>query len=213
MKTTDSKRIWILIVTLLGVQIGTLTILRGFTAVDVILPQKGLNSLPLEIGEWKGEDSELDAKVFPVLGTNHTVNRIYQGPKGRSLSLHTALWPDIKSLMPHQPQLCYTNAGWNLSEEKTVEVTTLTAPSIKVRLFSIERENRKMKVLYWYQLGDNIFWNNNDAKTAHRLLWGKQKVMAPMKVMIQIEDKNDDNAELLLREFAGHLYSWTRTLN
>ena len=213
MKTTDSKRIGILIVTLLGIQIGTLTILRGFTAVEVILPQKGLNSLPLEIGEWKGEDSELDPKVFPFLGTNHTVNRIYQGPKGRSFSVHTALWPDLESLLPHPPQACYTAAGWTLGEEKTVEITTPTAPPIKARLFSIKRENRKMKVLYWYRLGDNIYWNSNDAKIAQRALWGKQKVMAIMKSMIQIEYKNDDNAELLLREFAGHIYSWTRTLN
>ena len=70
-----------------------------------------LDDLPLDIGEWKGQDvPQTNLEVFILLEPDHYVFRRYALADGRSVWL--SLIGSRKSKSFHAPQICYSSDGW-----------------------------------------------------------------------------------------------------
>ncbi len=70
-----------------------------------------LNEVPLQIGDWRGEDvPETNIEVFILLEPEQLVQRLYQDNAGHYLWL--TLIGSHKSRSFHPPDLCYDADGW-----------------------------------------------------------------------------------------------------
>jgi hypothetical protein len=70
-----------------------------------------LDELPLEIGEWSGQDvPQTNLEVFILLEPEHYVFRRYTRSDGRSIWL--SLIGSRRSKSFHAPQICYASDGW-----------------------------------------------------------------------------------------------------
>ena len=70
-----------------------------------------LDELPLEVGEWKGQDvAQTNLEVFILLEPEHYVFRRYARSNGRSIWL--SLIGSRKAKSFHPPQICYASDGW-----------------------------------------------------------------------------------------------------
>jgi hypothetical protein len=73
--------------------------------------ESDLSALPLQIGEWVGEDvPQTNLEVFILLEPEQYVQRRYTLPDGRYLWL--SLIGSRKSKSFHSPQICYDADGW-----------------------------------------------------------------------------------------------------
>lgn len=73
-----------------------------------------LNQVPLQIGDWRGEDvPETNLEVFILLEPDQFVQRRYQDSAEHSLWL--TLIGGYESRSFHPPDLCYDADGWQVS--------------------------------------------------------------------------------------------------
>lgn len=73
-----------------------------------------LNDVPLQIGDWQGEDvPETNREVFILLEPEQFVQRLYQDSDGHSLWLNLVGGRNSRSF--HPPDLCYDADGWQTS--------------------------------------------------------------------------------------------------
>lgn len=80
---------------------------------SVPLPRGTLASIPLQIGEWRGEDVALDEEIITRTDTDDHVNRIYTRRGGHEgVAVFVAYGVRMRDLMPHRPEVCYPGAGW-----------------------------------------------------------------------------------------------------
>ncbi len=70
-----------------------------------------LSALPLELGEWQGQDvPETNREVFILLEPEQFIQRVYEKKSGQYLWL--TLIGSRKTRSFHAPDLCYEAGGW-----------------------------------------------------------------------------------------------------
>ena len=89
----------------------------------VLLSAEELERLPLQLGDWAGEESPLDEAVVEATDTDAHVSRRYtrRNPPA-SVWLYIAYGVNARDLMPHRPEVCYTGAGWMLIDRRSDEL-------------------------------------------------------------------------------------------
>lgn len=79
--------------------------------------------VPLQIGDWMGEDSPVPAQARDLLKPNVLISRRYVAPSGDSVLLLIVQSADARDMGGHYPPVCYPNAGWSkLQEPRDSEV-------------------------------------------------------------------------------------------
>ncbi len=69
-----------------------------------------LQTIPMQIGNWKGYDVPLDEKVYEILETRAIINRNYVNKAGKSLQLSIVHYSDTKVDF-HAPEACLGGRG------------------------------------------------------------------------------------------------------
>ncbi len=94
-----------------------------------------LANVPLEIGDWIGQDVALDPRIVRAADVDDYINRIYRR-RGRSdtVGLYVSCGGKVRDLMPHRPEVCYPAAGWVLRDSQTVEldISSQQSPAAKL---------------------------------------------------------------------------------
>lgn len=79
--------------------------------------------IPMQIGDWMGEDSPVPAQARDLLKPNVLISRRYVAPDGESAMLLIVQSADARDMGGHYPPVCYPNAGWaKLAEPRDSEV-------------------------------------------------------------------------------------------
>jgi hypothetical protein len=68
--------------------------------------------VPLQIGDWVGEDSPVPAQARDLLKPNVLISRRYVAPDGDSVLLLIVQSADARDMGGHYPPVCYPNSGW-----------------------------------------------------------------------------------------------------
>lgn len=90
-----------------------------------------LKQIPLQLGEWQGEDvPQSNIEVFILLEPEQYVQRLYRLPDGRFVWL--SLIGSRKSKSFHAPQICYDTAGWK------TEASSLPIPLGKGEVYALQ---------------------------------------------------------------------------
>lgn len=181
---------------LLATGLVTMKLREGYT-FEVMPLSKELDSVPLELKEWHGEDEPLpDDGTREILNAQATIHRTYQNPGGATLALTVSAWlrPEtISTAAPHIPKLCYTNAGWQIVEERDPHLQT-SRGEVPLKVYLFERGEQRIVVAYWYQMDQNYFTSVEEARRVHRQLWGQRHWPATLKVLLQANSQRIETA-------------------
>jgi EpsI family protein len=179
---------------------------------EVDMPEWSFSEMPLRIGDWQGEDTELDPEIANATGAQRIVDRRYRDDKGRVISIHTAMFEDPKGGVYHSPLNCYRSQGWEKLSETRRDVSIDEEATIPVSLTSWDLKGEKRVVVYWYQLGKHTLFGRWDL--GFKVRWslaGKPRWPALIKVMMEIplSDKCDkDEATSAILSFAEQVAQW-----
>jgi EpsI family protein len=183
----------------------------------VEIPDWTFADMPKQLGNWQGEDTELDSVIADRTGAKlDTIrDRVYRDDMGHAISMHTAMFDDPRDGVIHSPLTCYRAQGWErLSETRSIigidDKGELSIP-ISVSLWSQKGEKRL--VAYWYQLGEHVLFHRTDLGLKVRWsLAGKPAWPALIKVMLDIPAGSNPteqaDAEAALLKFAEYVAKW-----
>lgn len=128
-----------------------LTFYAGQT--ESIRPNKPFSEFPLEIGDWKGVTSELDQKVYNILGVEDYILANYKKTSGEMVNLYVGFYQSQKEGdIIHSPKNCMPGAGWNIIQSgfETVPLDK-TGKTMTVIKLLLQKGTEKQVVLYWFQ--------------------------------------------------------------
>jgi hypothetical protein len=167
-----------------------------------------VNGLPLELAQkWTGTVSELDPRLFKQVGALKMTNRTYKNELGRQASTHLATFSTADMLVPHPPQLCFTENGWTILKDEWQ-----TDGDRRYRLLLVEREGARAAVAYWYQLGTEVAGDRDDLRKIMQKFRREKTTWPPMvKVLIQspvVFSEADADADC--RDLGGAIYEWVK---
>ncbi len=176
---------------------------------DVALPDWNLEELPVDLQGWTGEVSELDERLFRRIGADVVADRVFNNREGAAVTAHTALFKDFdEAIVVHLPSRCYRAAGWEQRDVETRSLPVEGLPDIDVEVSTWQREGRRVKVLFWYQLGERTVLNRYDLGKARFALAGRDTWPAMVKVMLETSVDQSQAADLRLLDVAGQIRQW-----
>ena len=186
--------------------------MKGGAYREIRLPDTSISTIPIKLGNWAGEDIDVDEKLFRAVAAHEIVSRSYTNlTSGRALTLHGAVFDEFWRTVPHSPLRCYRDSGWTTLDSEDFELNAADGTQAIARLAHFEKNNVKTFVLFWFQFGDDVICNTpqlNDVRSKYR----NDDTWPPtIKMMIQTSADKPDQAKKQLKEYADALYEVTRT--
>lgn len=178
---------------------------------SVQLPSWTFDDLPLQFGEWRGENTNLDPEIAKAVGAakDRIVDRAYQDGFGHTITMHTAMFNDPVEGLYHSPLNCYRSNGWERTKLTTEELHLSDGLTIPVSMSTWKLEGRRVLVVYWYQLGEYVLFGRWDLGIKVRWkLAGKSKWPPLIKVMLQIDALEAEEAKTVIMGFAEQVAGW-----
>lgn len=139
-----------------------LTLLAGLAFFPLAAPfsssmdssQSIIQTIPKEIGSWKGQDIPLDERTYAILETRNVLSRRYKNPRGESI--HLLIISSHKDRrVAHPPEVCYLTSNFVIVDER-LENFPFRGTTIDVKRFAAQDKknpSREEKVLYVYKVG------------------------------------------------------------
>ncbi len=81
-----------------------------------------LAKVPLEVGDWRGSDMEVDAGLFTLAGARSYWARRYTDRRGGGTVLAILMCGRSGKMAVHTPEICYRGAGYDLLQPPTSTV-------------------------------------------------------------------------------------------
>src|SRR3989304_7483379 len=189
--------------------LGMYLVHAGIQVASAELPSWDIQDLPLQLGEGKGEDKQLDERLFKAIGAVKIIDRQYVNSYGMIVSLHFAIFTDPNEGIWHNPISCYESAGWVPVEKEKVQLPDISDGNAVVSLMEWEKSGDRAKICYWYQLGENRLYTRFDLGTVRWKMAGEEKWPALLKILVHTPAgaKTEDGKDQLLG-FASLVYQW-----
>jgi EpsI family protein len=188
---------------------------RGGANKEIVLPEISLETMPREFGppgrswSWNGKEMEVDPYLFRVIGANEVVSRSYTNAASKELTVHAAVFGSYFRGAPHPPTVCYPSSGWIQTDRKDVVLEARNAPPAPAQMIAYDKEGSRVLILYWFQLGNQIFTDDQGLSDARRALRQNPTWPAIVKVLLQTQITNAELDEQRLKDFGAGVYAWT----
>lgn len=111
-----------------------------------------LENLPMTLGRWTSKEGRLSDEILATLGARDYLVRQYQSGE-MNLTLYITYFDTGSGALTHNPEKCYTAAGWTFLNKKTVQ---LPGTNQKVLQSTLARDDDRQVVVYWYQVRARI---------------------------------------------------------
>lgn len=111
-----------------------------------------LETLPLELGAWRGQDLPLPDDVVRTAGATTYLNRQYTAPDGGAIGLYIAYYAHVMDRVPHGPTICLPYHGWEKKSEEVVSLPTAASgySGLQAMKLLYEKEPFQMVFFYWH---------------------------------------------------------------
>ncbi len=170
------------------------------------MPDRNIAELPMQLGQWTGEDREVSDRLFEAVGADQIVNRVYTRPDGATVSLHLAVFSNHGLHTPHHPFNCYGGAGMQGITEREIQID---GPGSRACFLTAEREGAESFALFWYQFGGrNVLWRD-DLRRESWSFQGEKAWPPVIKVLLSSSAPTPEAGRLLLEDIARQVYAWT----
>lgn len=127
-------------------------------AERVELPRP-IKSLPMEFGEWVGEEVPLSEGVQKIAGNDDYINRIYRRSGTReAVNLYVAYTGRPRTMLRHRPTVCFPNSGHSHlgTEEIQLRAGATTSPALVHSFMKPGAVDVRTLVLNYYVLGGDV---------------------------------------------------------
>lgn len=118
------------------------------------LSAAALERLPMQLGDWTGEDEPLDEALVRATDTDAHVSRTYSRQNSmESVWLYIAYGVRVRDLMPHRPEVCYAGAGWTLEDRSPAELALADEMKLPCNVLKFSRgvlNQQRVVVLDYY---------------------------------------------------------------
>jgi EpsI family protein len=142
------KRFLILLAIL--VPFGTMAVILRTLVVEPERPSD-LSHVPLQIGEWQGEDIGIGEATAASLQATETLLRAYRKPDGSYVTLFIAYFRDQKyGSQIHSPRHCLPGGGWVVANLERVPFD-LGKRTITCNRMKIAKREVADQMFYWYR--------------------------------------------------------------
>ena len=136
----------------------SLTYTRPPMLIPVHVP---LQTIPMQIGDWEGRDTAVDARSLETLALSDYASSIYVRPQeGAPVGLWIAYYESqVQGASVHSPRGCLPGGGWQVEslDEYTVPNVRADGSSLHVNRAIISMEDQRQLVYYWFaQRGRNL---------------------------------------------------------
>ncbi len=121
---------------------------------------EALARFPMQVGDWVGADVPMDEAIIQATDTDARVNRRYVRRGGlEAVSFYIASGVKARDLMPHRPEVCYTGAGWTLTDRQSVELPMSDSVKLPCNIMQFSRGalNAQRVLVLNYYLVDGEF--------------------------------------------------------
>lgn len=113
-----------------------------------------LQQLPQQMDAWTGQNVPLDEAIVRATDTDAHINRRYSRRQGlESVMLYIASGVKARDLMPHRPEVCYTGAGWTLTNRQSKDLPLSNGEKLPCNILQFSRgtlNHSKVIVLDYY---------------------------------------------------------------
>jgi len=162
-----------------------------------------LSEFPVQLGEWKGNDTEIQDETLEVLKARSYVNRTYLNAAGQRMDVHIAIWHDSDvSECPHPPQICYPGAGWNLQDRQKATFN-VDGREYPIEFMAFEKKGLRVVTGHWFQAGENFYTNADSLEERLSLFSIRRHQFDRVKVLLQSDRPSIEAAKSGLQKFAA----------
>ncbi|MBA7693823.1 hypothetical protein ES703_102412 [subsurface metagenome] len=171
------------------------------------LPPAALEPLPLQIGNWAGQNVPLDEAIVRATDTDAHINRRYSRYNASEyISLYVAYGVRARDLMTHRPEVCYTGAGWTLIDKRSKELPLSNGMELPCNIFQFSRGtlNTNKTIVLDYYIVDGQYCR--DVSLLRSKAWrgsGTVRYVAQVQIVASVTaNLTADSAERIVRAFA-----------
>lgn len=163
-----------------------------------------LATLPLDLGEWHGEEVPIESAVESMLRADFNLQRAYRRADSEPVWLYVGYYGTERGGRPeHTPDVCYPAGGWEIVGRGVWSDGTTRANE-----YVVHQDGHVRLVHFWYQssrtgglLGT---WTVSVDQLSSRLATGRADG-ALVRLSTPLEGDEIDAARRRLAEFAGAL--------
>jgi len=167
-----------------------------------------LDKLPLQIGDWTGQEEPLDEAIIEATDTDAHISRRYSRYNAsEQVWLYIAAGIRARDLMPHRPEVCYTGAGWTRVNSNSVELPLDDKMTLPCSVFQFSKGalNTKNVIILDYYIVDGQFCR--DISLMRSKIWqgsGSIGYVAQVQIVTDITaERTADAAVKIVSDFAG----------
>lgn len=194
-----------------------------FLAADIVLYSQLLKAndtgqsssqiFPDNVAGWIGSNEQYDARVLGNLGADQIVYKKFcKDADYPCITLFIAYYKTLdKADLSHSPVVCFTGQGWKITEKKniTFSVKDNGGKDLTVNKLSLQQNDIKLMVFYWYQSANEIFVNKGIQKL--NLLWqslkGKSQGNAFVRITIPVQQgMTEQETTDYIEQFMNDIY-------
>lgn len=177
-------------------------------ATGAVIASDSLTPLPLQMGNWTGQDVPMDEDIVRRTNTDAHINRQYSRMGGsESVTLFLGCSFSAFDRTIHRPEICYPRAGWTLVRDDSVKLRLSDGGSLPCTVFQFRRhrdglENEHTTVLHYY-IADGQPYGNVSLVTPR--LWrlgGRVNYVARVLIAASPRGLPEDAAEKVVSDFA-----------
>jgi len=166
-----------------------------------------LERFPLQVGNWTGREVPLDEDIVRATDTDAHINRSYSRNNGLEfVSLYIATGVKARDLMPHRPEVCYTGAGWTLTDKRSMELPLSDSTQLPCNVMQFSRgvlTTKKIVVLDYYIVDGQY---SSDVSLLRSKAWkgsGTVRYVAQVQIVTSIQsNQTADSVTKTLSTFA-----------
>lgn len=175
-----------------------------------------LESIPLKLGEWQGEEILLSQRTLQILETKDALMRQYTNPQGERVIL-AIVYSALNRGAFHPPEVCYLGGGRVLLNKQSEKIELVNekndAYAMQVNKLLMQDSAGKELAWYWFTAGDRV-----TSSYYHQQLffvWDKLRRNQPGGALVRVSIRaNDDLPEAeaagkdFIRQIAPKLSSY-----
>lgn len=180
-----------------------------FSHSERIKPHRPFSQFPLVLGPWQGVTSQMDEKVYNILGVEDYIMADFSKSPGQSVNLYVGFYQSqSKGDLIHSPKNCMPGSGWNIIQSSVIPVALpKSGKTIKIAKLLLANGAHKQVVYYWFQSRGRIIsseymqkiWLVLDSIMKNRTDGSFVRLVAPVT-------ESEAEAEALLTQFADDVY-------
>jgi len=166
-----------------------------------------LEKLPMQIGEWTGQEAPLDEAIIRATDSDAHLSRSYSRYNAlEQIWMYISYGMRARDLMPHRPEVCYTGNGWTLINRRSMELPLSDGMKLQCNMFQFSRGTlieKKIAVLDYYIIDGRYC---RDVSLLRSKAWrgsGAVRYVAQVQIVTSIgANRTADSASDVISAFA-----------